>query len=59
MSEGAQHLPDGICIQTVASQIHTDALVLLTRLVEGKLVQVVQPVEELLSTFDHYLYYYF
>ena len=45
MPEGAQNLPDGVGVETVSPQVHTDSLVLLTaRLVEGKLVEVVEPV---------------
>ena len=45
MPERAQHLPDSVRVQTVVPQIHTDGLVLLpARLVEGKLVEVVEPV---------------
>ena len=45
MPEGAQHLPDGVGVQTVSPQVHTDGLVLLpARLVEGELVEVVEPV---------------
>ena len=45
MPEGSQHLPDGIRIQPVSPQIHADRLVLLAaRLVEGELVEVVEPV---------------
>ena len=45
MPERSQHLPDSVRIQTVSPQIHTDGLVLLSaRLVEGELVEVVEPV---------------
>ena len=45
MPEGAQHLPDGVGVQTVSPQVHTDGLVFLpARLVEGELVEVVEPV---------------
>ena len=45
MPEGAQHLPDSVGVETVSPQVYTDGLVLLpTRLVEGELVEVVQPV---------------
>ena len=45
MPERAQHLPDGIGVQAVSPQVHTDGLILLSaRLVEGELVEVVEPV---------------
>ena len=45
MPECSKHLPDCVCVQTVCPQVHTDGLVLLAAgLVEGELVEVVEPV---------------
>ncbi len=43
VSEGAEHLPDGVRVELVSPQVDPDRLVALTCLVERELVQVVQP----------------